>query len=307
MEKDSKIYVAGHAGFVGSAIVRELRREGYENLVYRDSCELDLLYEEDTQKFFSAEQPEYVFMAAARAGGIKGIMDHPAEFIYENSEMQNNVIESCYRYSVKKMLFLGSSCVYPEHGEQPYKEESILTGTLEKSIEPYAIAKILGIKTCEMYNRQYGTNFVTIIPPNLYGPRDNFDSEDFHFVPALIKRFHDAKLNNLHSVVLWGSGEQRREVVYVDDAANACLFVMKNYNSSDPINVGIGKDYSIKEIGEKLKEIVCFKGNLEFDRTKPEGAKRKLIDSAKINSLGWSPQVDLEEGLRRAYGWFLES
>ena len=307
MEKDSKIYVAGHNGFVGSSIVRELRKWGYENLVFQSSSKLDLIDQWKTKGFFEEERPEYVFMAAARAGGIKGIMEHPGEFVYENTQMQNNVIENCREFGVKKMLFLGSSCVYPKEAKQPYVEESILTGILEPTIEPYAIAKILGIKMCQMYNEQYKTNFVVIIPPNLYGPGDNFNSEDYHFMPALIKRFHDAKKNNLESVVLWGSGEQKREAMHVDDAARACLFIMNNYDSSEPINAGSGKDYSIKEIGECLKEIVCFEGKLEFDRTKPEGAKRKLINSEKIYRIGWSPKIGLQEGLRKTYDWFLDN
>ncbi len=305
--KDSKIYVAGHRGLVGSAIVRKLKAEGYDNLVLRTSSELDLRDGIAVKKFFESEQPEYVFLAAAKVGGIWANSCYPAEFIYDNLTIQLNIIHNAYLSGVKKLLFLGSSCIYPKFAPQPMKEEHLLTGILEPTNEPYAVAKIAGIKMCEAYNRQYGTNFVSVMPTNLYGPHDNFDLENSHVLPALIRKFHEAKVNGAPSVVIWGTGSPRREFLHVDDLADACLFLLQNYNESELVNIGVGEDLTIKELALLVKDVVGFEGELEFDTSKPDGTPQKLLDVSKLNSLGWKAKISLREGLEDTYRWFVEN
>ena len=305
MEKNAKIYVAGHNGLVGSAIVRALKREGYSNIVFRPSKELDLRDQKATDEFFSNEKPEYVFLAAAKVGGIKANMENPVDFIYDNIQIQNNVIHSSWKHNVKKLLFLSSNCVYPKDAPQPYKEESILTGPPEQTNEYYAIAKLSGMKLCQAYNSQHKTNFIIAIPASLFGQNDDFYSENSHLIPALIKKIHNAKENNLKEVVIWGTGTPRREIMYVDDAADACIFLMKNYNSSEPINIGTGKDFAIKDIANTINKIVGFKGLITQDTTKPDGIKKKLLDSSKIFSLGWKPKKEIENALKETYDWYI--
>jgi GDP-L-fucose synthase len=307
MEKSSKIFLAGHSGFVGSALRRILEREGYSNVVCKRSSELDLTNSKVTEEFFEKEKPEYVFLAAARAGGIKGISENPADFIYVNTQIQNNVFYNAWKFGVKKLLFLGSSCVYPVGEEQPFKESSIGKGELESNIEPFAVAKLIGIKLCQGFNRQYGTNFIIAIPPSLYGPNDNFTSDGAHFMPAFIKRFHDAKIEGKENVTLWGSGNPKRELMYVDDAAESCLKLMNEYNSSEPINIGSGLDMSIREIGVTVRDVIGYEGGIEFDTSKPDGAMRKLIDSNRSIEMGIKPKINLKEGLRKTYDWYLEN
>jgi GDP-L-fucose synthase len=312
MEKDSKIYLAGHTGLVGSAILRELQREGYHNVVYRTHRELDLRNQREVESFFEKEKPEYVFMAAAKVGGILANSTFPAEFIYDNLAMQVNVIHSSKQHDVRKLLFLGSSCIYPRDCPQPMREEYLLTGLLESSNEPYAIAKIAGVKMCQAYNRQYGTNFISVMPTNLYGPGDNFDLETSHVMPALIRKFHEARvaMQNVPkpaSVTVWGSGKPRREFLYADDLARACLFLMQEYDKGDIINIGVGKDISIRELAELIKDIVGFDGQIVFNTSNPDGTPRKLLDVSRINSLGWEPQVSLREGIEKTYEWYRES
>lgn len=307
MEKHSKIYVAGHNGMVGSSIKRLLEFNGYENLLFRTSSELDLRDKTATEEFFMEEQPEYVFDAAAKVGGIIANSEKKGEFIYDNLQIQNNLIHSSYKYGVKKLLFLASNCIYPKACEQPIKEEFLLTGLLEPTNDAYAIAKIAGIIMCQSYNSQYRTNFISVIPSNLFGQNDNFDLKNSHFVPALIRKFYEAKINKRKEVVLWGTGRPRREIMHVEDVANACLFLMNEYDSSKTINVGVGYDFSIKELSDIIKDIVGFEGNTFFDSTKPDGIERKLLDSTKINSLGWNPRKDIKTGLRETYEWFLKN
>ncbi|MDI6716131.1 MAG: GDP-L-fucose synthase [Actinomycetota bacterium] len=307
MRSNSKIYVAGHRGLVGSAIVRKLEAEGYTNLILRTSSELDLTDGPAVKAFFEAEKPEYVFLAAAKVGGIWANSHYPADFIYNNLAIQVNVIHNAYLYGVKKLLFLGSSCIYPKYAPQPMKEEYLLTGSLEPTNEPYAVAKIAGIKMCQAYNRQYGTNFISVMPTNLYGPNDNFDLENSHVLPALIRKFHEAKVKGLPSVSVWGTGSPRREFLYVDDLADACLFLMKHYDDSELINIGVGEDLTIKELALLIKEIVGFEGKIEFDASKPDGMARKLLDVSKINSLGWKAKVDLRQGIEATYRWYCEN
>ena len=307
LTKESKIFVAGHRGLVGSAIVRKLESEGYNNLILRKSSELDLRDSSAVKAFFKSEKPEYIFLAAAKVGGIWANSHYPAEFIHSNLSIQVNVIHNAYLYGVKKLLFLGSSCIYPKFAPQPMKEDYLLTGILEPTNESYAIAKIAGIKMCEAYNRQYGTNFISVMPTNLYGPNDNFDLENSHVLPALIRKFHEAKINGDPSVVIWGTGSPRREFLHVDDLADACLYLMQNYNDSELINIGVGKDQTIKELALLIQDVVGFEGKLVFDESKPDGTPRKLLDVSKLNSLGWKAKISLREGIEQTYRWYVEN
>ena len=306
MEKDSKIYVAGHRGLVGSAIVRRLRDAGHENLVLRGHADLDLLRQDRVERFFEEERPEYVFLAAAKVGGIWANSYFPADFIYSNLVIETNVIHAAYLHGVKKLLFLGSSCIYPKHCPQPMKEEHLLSGYLEPTNEPYAVAKIAGIKMCQAYNRQYNTRFISVMPTNLYGPGDNFDLKTSHVLPALIKKFHEAKVGGHESVEVWGTGKPRREFLYVDDLADACLFLMNNYEEDEIINIGVGEDQSIRELAAIVGEVVGFEGDLRFDPTKPDGTPLKLLDVSRLTTLGWKARIPLKAGIRRTYEWFLE-
>ncbi len=305
MEKSSKIYVAGHRGMVGSAIYRKLINEGYNNIVTSSSSELDLRNQDAVIRFFEKEKPEYVFLAAARVGGIIANDTFRADFLYDNLQIQNNVIYNSYKFGVKKLLFLGSSCIYPKLAPQPLKEEYLLTGTLEPTNEPYAIAKIAGIKMCEAYRAQYGCNFISVMPTNLYGINDNYHPQHSHVLPALIRRFHEAKINNLESVEIWGTGTPLREFLFSDDLADACFYLMQNYNESEFINVGSGHDLSIKELAILVKKIIGYNGEIKFNTTKPDGTPRKLMDVSKLHSLGWKHKVELEEGIVLAYEDFL--
>ncbi|MGE6754767.1 GDP-L-fucose synthase [Rossellomorea sp. NPDC071047] len=307
MRKDSKIYVAGHRGLVGSAILRKLQSEGYTNLLYRTSKELDLRDKGKVDQFFQEEKPEYVFLAAAKVGGIVANNEYPADFIRDNLLIQTNVIDASYRNNVEKLLFLGSTCIYPKMAPQPLKEEYLLTGELEPTNEPYAIAKIAGIKMCESYNRQYGTKYISAMPTNLYGENDNFDLQTSHVLPALLRKFHEAKETNAPFVEMWGTGTPKREFLYSDDLADACLFLMENYEGNQIVNIGVGEDIAIKELGGKIKAVVGYEGDIQFDTTKPDGTPRKLVDVTKINSIGWKASTSLEDGLQKAYQWFLEN
>jgi GDP-L-fucose synthase len=308
MEKRSKVYIAGHSGLVGSAVKRRLEQAGYTNLVCRSSGELDLRNQRATAVFFEAEKPEYVFLAAAKVGGIYANNTYPADFIYDNLAIQTNIIHSAYLQRVKKLLFLGSSCIYPKLAPQPMREEYLLTGELEPTNEAYAIAKIAGIKMCQAYNRQYGTNFISVMPTNLYGPNDNFDMQNSHVLPALIRKFHEAKIDNKPTVEIWGSGKPRREFLYVDDLADACVFLMENYTCKDIgifVNIGTGEDLTIKELAEIIKRIVGYKGELVFNTDKPDGTPRKLLDVSKLHALGWQAKTSLEDGIKRTYEWYV--
>jgi len=304
MKKDNKIYVAGHNGLVGSAIVRNLKKNGYLNLILKTRQELDLLNQQAVANFFSKERPDYVFLAAAKVGGIHANDTYPADFIYQNLQIQNNIIHSAYLNKVKKLLFLGSSCIYPKNCPQPIKEEYLLTGKLEPTNEAYALAKISGIKMCQVYNKQYKTNFISVMPTNLYGPNDNFHPENSHVLPALIRKFHKAKINNDDNVTIWGTGSAMREFLHVDDMADACVFLMKNYNESEFVNIGTGVDITIKELAETIKEITQFKGQLGWDTSKPDGTARKLLNVNKLHDLGWSHKINLEDGIKDTYKWF---
>jgi GDP-L-fucose synthase len=334
MEKTNRIFVAGHKGLVGSAITRKLQSEGYSDLILRSHRELDLMRQAEVEAFFKAEKPDYVFLAAAKVGGILANNTYPAEFIYENLLIETNVIHHAYKAGVKKLLFLGSSCIYPRDCPQPMKEEYLLSGKLEPTNEPYAIAKIAGIKMCQSYNRQYGTRFISVMPTNLYGPGDNFDLDTSHVLPALIRKFHEAKIREANLpevtsghkrsapptsgersersspgsfVTLWGTGTPRREFLHVDDLADACVFLMKHYEESEIINIGVGKDISISELADLIKNIVGFKGTIRYDRTKPDGTPRKLLDVGKLKTLGWQPKISLREGIETSYRWFREN
>ncbi len=304
MNKNDKIYVAGHRGMVGSAIVRKLEKEGFHNIIFRTSAELDLRSQQQVKVFFEAERPDYVFLAAAKVGGIQANNTYRGEFLYDNLMIQNNVIHHSHEVGVKKLQFLGSSCIYPKMAPQPLKEEYLLTGLLEPTNEPYAIAKIAGIKLCDAYRSQYGDNFISLMPTNLYGPNDNYDLQNSHVLPALIRKFHEAKVNNSKEVVIWGSGTPMREFLHVDDLAEACFFLMFHYNEPDLINVGTGEDISIKELALIIKDIVGFEGELTFDRSKPDGTPRKLMDVSKLHNLGWKHQIGLREGITRVYELF---
>lgn len=307
MDVSSKIYVAGHRGLVGSAIVRDLKKNGYHNLVFRNHCELDLTDRSQVDAFFNLEKPEYVFLAAAKVGGIVANNDYPADFIRDNLMIQTNVIDASYKNGVKKLLFLGSTCIYPKYTPQPMREDSLLTGELEPTNEPYAIAKIAGIKMCEYYNKQYGTEFISIMPTNLFGPNDNFDLNSSHVLPALIRKFHEAKVNSSPTVEVWGTGTPRREFLYSDDLANAAVYLMNTYSKSELVNIGVGKDISIKELAEKIKNITGYEGEIRFNTSKPDGTPRKLVDVSKLHNLGWKAQTSLDDGLKLAYEWFLEN
>ncbi|MED4967023.1 GDP-L-fucose synthase [Heyndrickxia coagulans] len=307
MEKNSKIYIAGHRGLVGSAILRKLQEQGYTNLVYRTSKELDLRDANAVKDFFEKEKIEYVFQAAAKVGGIVANSEYPADFIRENLLIQTNVIDHAYRNGVKKLLFLGSTCIYPKMAPQPIKEKYLLTGELEPTNDAYAIAKIAGIKMCQAYNKQYGTHYISVMPTNLYGPNDNFNLKTSHVLPALIRKFHEAKVNNHPSVVVWGTGSPLREFLYSDDLADACVFLMNHYDGDEIVNIGVGKDLSIKELAEKIKKVVGYEGAIEFDMSKPDGTPRKLVDVTKLNSLGWTAPTSLDEGLKKTYAWFLKN
>ncbi len=304
MNKDSKIYVAGHRGLAGSALVRRLQNDGYTNLILRTRQELDLLDQVAVKTFFEKEKPEYVFLAAAKVGGIMANKTYPAEFIYENLTVQANIIHNAYTSGVKKLLFLGSSCIYPKLCPQPIKEASLMTGALEPSNQAYALAKIAGIFMCQSYNEQYGTNFISAMPTNLYGPNDNFDLEKAHVLPAMIRKFHEAKVNGLKEITLWGTGSAKREFLHVNDLAHACVFLMNTYEESEITNIGTGIDISIKELAEKIKEIVGYQGIIKWDTTKPDGTPRKLLDVNKLHNLGWKHTTALDEGIASTYEWY---
>lgn len=305
MKKNSKIYVAGHRGMVGSAIVRELQRQGYDNIVTRTHSELDLTDQKAVEEFFREEKPEYVFLAAAKVGGIEANNTQPADFMWENMTMEMNVIHSAWKNGVKKLEFLGSSCIYPRLAPQPMKEDCLLTSALEPTNEAYALAKISGLKYCEYLNRQYGTDFISVMPTNLYGPNDNYHPTHSHVLPALIRRFHEAKVNGSSEVVCWGDGSPLREFMYVDDLASLCVFLMNNYSGNETVNAGTGKEITIKELSELVAKTVGFKGEIKWDTTKPNGTPRKLLDVSKARRLGWTATVDLPEGILLAYNDFL--
>lgn len=307
MNKDSKIFVAGHRGLVGSAIVRALQEEGFSNIILKTHRELDLTDQRDVSEFFAEEKPEYVFLSAAKVGGIMANKNSPADFIRNNLAIQTNVIHSAYEHKVKKLLFLGSSCIYPKLCPQPIKEEYLLSGPLEESNKAYAVAKIAGVIMCQSYNEQYDTNFISLMPTNLYGPNDNFDLENSHVLPAMIRKFHDAKVGNKTSVTLWGTGIAKREFLHVDDLAEASLFLMNNYDNSAIINVGTGEDTTIKELAEKIKKGVGYEGDIVWDTTKPDGTPRKLLDVSEIHRLGWRHKITLNEGIASTYEWFKEN
>ncbi len=307
MKPDAKIFVAGHRGLVGGAILRRLKKAGFTNLLGRSFRQLDLRDQGAVARFFRRERPDYVFLAAARVGGIRANSTFPAQFIYDNLMIEGNLIHQAYLHGVKKLLFLGSSCIYPKFAPQPMKEEYLLDGKLEPTNEPYAVAKIAGIKMCQAYNRQYGTCFISVMPTNLYGPGDNFDLLDSHVIPALMRRFHLARMTGAQEVAVWGSGSPRREFLYVDDLAEACLFLMEHYQESDIINVGVGRDLSIRELAAMMARVTGFKGRLSFDLSQPDGTPRKLLDVRRLTALGWQAKVSLEEGLRRTYQWFRRS
>lgn len=305
MEKEAKIYVAGHRGMVGSAIVRKLQREGYTNLVLKTSAELDLRDQVKVADFFAAEKPDYVFLAAAKVGGIVANSTYRADFLYENLAIQNNIIHSSFVNKVKKLQFLGSSCIYPKLAPQPLKESYLLSGYLEETNEPYAIAKIAGIKMCEAYRAQYGCDFISVMPTNLYGPNDNYDLENSHVLPAMIRKFHEAKERGDASMTLWGSGSPMREFLHADDLAEACVYLMESYSDSELVNIGTGVDVTIKELAETVKQIVGFEGEIKWDTTRPDGTPRKLMDVSKLHSLGWKHKIELKEGIALAYQDFL--
>jgi GDP-L-fucose synthase len=307
VERDAKIYVAGHRGLVGGAIWRRLQAAGFRNMVARSSQDLDLRDQAAVTGFFDRERPENVFLAAARVGGIRANSTFPAEFIYDNLMIQANVIHQAYRHEVKKLLFLGSSCIYPRLCPQPMKEEYLLDGRLEPTNEPYAVAKIAGIKMCQSYNRQYGACFISVMPTNLYGPGDNFDLLDSHVIPALIRKFHQAKVSGAPEAVVWGTGTPRREFLYVDDLADACLFLMERYQEGEIINVGVGQDLRILELARQVAAVTGFKGQMVLDASYPDGTPRKLLDVSRMTALGWQARTPLEEGLKKTYDWFCRS
>lgn len=307
MEISAKIYVAGHRGLVGSALVRRLSSEGFTNIIKRTSQELDLTSQAQVANFFAQEKPDYVFLAAAKVGGIQANNTYRAEFIYKNLMIQTNIIHQSWVNGVKKLLFLGSSCIYPKMCPQPIKEEYLMTGPLEPTNSPYAVAKIAGIEMCDAYNRQYGTSFIPVMPTNLYGPGDNFDLENSHVLPALLRKFHEAKMHGRKSVSIWGSGTPRREFLHVDDLADACLFLMNSYDGTDLHNIGTGTDVTIRELAEIIAEAVGFTGELVYDASKPDGTPRKLLDVTKINQAGWQARIPLKEGIKNVYAWYIEN
>ena len=310
MDSNSKIYICGHRGMVGSAIKRKLESKGYTNFISRTHNELDLTNQQAVNQFFESERPEYVFLAAAKVGGILANSTYPAQFIYENLMIEANIIHASYKYGVKKLLFLGSSCIYPKLAPQPLKEEYLLTGPLEETNEAYAIAKIAGIRLCKHYNQQYGTNFISVMPTNLYGPNDNFDLETSHVMPALIRKFHEAKVNNEPEVIVWGTGKPLREFMHVDDMADACVYLMENYDFSEIgefVNIGVGKDTTIKELSELIGDIVGYKGEIVYDSSKPDGTPQKLLDISKLQNLGWKARTSLTDGIMQTYSWHVNN
>lgn len=308
MKKDSRIFVAGHNGLVGSAIIRQLMKEKYCDIITRHRDVLDLTVQSQVDNFFECEKPEYVFLAAAKVGGIYSNSNYPAEFIYNNLQIQCNVINACYRYDVKKLLFLGSSCIYPKHCPQPITEDMLLSSKLEPTNEPYAIAKIAGIRMCQAYNKQYNTNFISCMPTNLYGPGDNYHPENSHVLPALLYKFHNAKIYGNIKVNVWGTGNVKREFLYVDDLADACIFLMNNYNDSEIINIGSGEEINIKDLAIMIaRDVVGYRSKINFDPTKPDGTPRKLIDSSKIHKLGWNHKISLKNGIKDTYEHFLKN
>jgi len=307
MKTNAKIYIAGHNGMVGSAIIRNLNNKGYHNIVTRDLQELDLTRQSAVEEFFKQENLDYVFLAAAKVGGIYANSIYPAEFIYDNLMIEANIIHASYKYNVKKLLFLGSSCIYPKFAPQPIKEEYLLTNSLEPTNEAYAIAKIAGIELCKFYRRQYGMDFISVMPTNLYGVNDNFDLKNSHVLPALIRKFHEAKLNNEKEVVMWGTGEPMREFLFVDDLADACVYLMNNYSEESHLNIGTGEDVKIKELAEIVKEVVGYEGNIINDLSKPDGTPRKLLDVSKLHSTGWKHKTSLKEGIKIVYDWYLSA
>ena len=307
MEKSAKIYIAGHTGLVGSAILRSLKAQGYSRFLLRTINELDLTKQPLVEELMQDEKPDFVFLAAAKVGGIHANDTYPAEFIYINLQIQTNIIHSAYKAGVKKLCFLGSSCIYPKFAAQPINEESLLDGKLEPTNEPYAIAKIAGIKMCQAYNRQYGTDYISVMPTNLFGLYDNFDLKSSHVLPALIRKFIEARKDGAPSVTVWGTGKPRREFLFVDDLADACIFLMNNYSGSEIVNIGVGKDVSILELANIIKEEVEYKGEIIFDSTKPDGTPQKLLDVSKIQKLGWTAKTPLREGIRKTIQWYLEN
>ena len=307
MEKNAKIYVAGHRGMVGSAIVRKLQAEGYRNIIMRASSELDLRRQVEVESFFAEEKPEYVFLAAAKVGGIMANSEHLADFMYDNMILEMNVIHAAYQNQVKKLMFLGSSCIYPRMAPQPMPENCLLTSALEPTNEAYALAKISGLKYCEYLNRQCGTDYISVMPTNLYGPNDNYHLEHSHVLPAMIRRFHEAKENNVSEVVIWGTGKPLREFLYVDDLADACVYLMNTYSGNETVNLGTGKELSIAELANVVANVVGFKGSISYDTSKPDGTPRKLLDVTKLNKLGWSYRTELQDGVRLAYNDFLHN
>ncbi len=303
--RDARIYVAGHRGLVGSALLRRLEAEGYGDLITATSREVDLREQQAVRNFFAERTPEYVFLTAAKVGGILANDTYPAEFIYDNLMIEANLIHSAYEEGVKKLLFLGSTCIYPKRAPQPLREEYLLSGPLEPTNEWYAVAKIAGIKLCQAYHRQYGSRFISAMPTNLYGPGDNFDLENSHVMPAMIRKFHEGKVNDLAHVTVWGSGKPLREFLHVDDCAAACVFLMEHYESPEIINIGVGKDISIRELAQLVKSVVGYEGDIVFDASKPDGTPRKLVNASKLFELGWQPGVSLEEGIRSTYAWYL--
>ena len=307
MKKSSKIYVAGHRGLVGSAIVRNLKSNGFNNIITRTHSELDLTNQANVRKFFEEEIPEYVFLAAAKVGGIHANNTYPADFIYDNLMIQNNVIKAAHDFNVTKLLFLGSTCIYPKMAQQPIREEYLLTWALEETNEAYAVAKIAGLEMCKFFKRQYGDNFISCMPTNLYGPNDNFDLKSSHVLPALIRKFHEAKVNGRDTVEVWGTGTPLREFIYVDDMADACVFLMENYDGEQHVNIGTGEEVSIRQLAETVKEVVGFEGELVFNTDMPDGTPRKLTNVDKLHRLGWKHKTSLNEGIKLAYEWFLEN
>ena len=307
MKKNSRIYVAGHRGLVGSAIVRNLKANGFTNIITRTHAELDLTNQAYVRKFFEEENPEYVFLAAAKVGGIHANNTYPADFIYDNLMIQNNIIKAAHDFKVTKLLFLGSTCIYPKMAPQPIREEYLLTGALEETNEAYAVAKIAGLEMCKFFKRQYGDNFISCMPTNLYGPNDNFDLKSSHVLPALIRKFHEAKVNGAETVEVWGTGTPLREFIYVDDMAAACVFLMENYDGEQHVNIGTGEEVSIRQLAETVKEVVGFEGELVFNTDMPDGTTRKLTTVDKLHGLGFMHKVSLNEGIRIAYEWFLEN
>ncbi|MDF2911083.1 MAG: GDP-fucose synthetase [Sporolactobacillus laevolacticus] len=307
MEKDATIYVAGHRGLVGSAIVRNLKAKGYYHLVYRTHAELDLTDYQKVGQFFEEQHIDYVFLGAAKVGGIMANSLYPAEFIRDNLMIETNVIDWSYKTGVKKLLFLGSTCIYPKFAEQPIKESELLNGKLEPTNEAYAMAKITGIKMCESYNKQYGTNYISVMPTNLYGPNDNYDYKTSHVLPALVRKFYDAKMNHEPYVVVWGTGRPKREFLHSDDLADACIFLMNHYDGAEIVNIGVGKELTIRELAEKIKKLIGYEGDIHFDSSKPDGTPRKIVDVTKLHNLGWVNNISLDEGLERTFQDFLDS